>query len=91
MIGSGSTFFLYRQKESSKENLAKRSHEHHYIHLHVNKARGCALLLCSVPAKASPVVAAKGQGHTFELMLGSSRILKTVLGGVSAAIERIQH
>lgn len=74
MSVSDSTFFLNRQKESSKE-----------------KARGCALLLCSVPAKASPVVAAKGQGHTFELMLGSSRILKTVLGGVSAAIERIQH
>jgi len=29
MIGSGSTFFLYRQKESSKDNLAKRSHGDH--------------------------------------------------------------
>jgi hypothetical protein len=43
---SGSTFFLYRQKESSKE-----------------KPPGCVLLLCTVPALARSLVAAKAQGR----------------------------
>ena len=49
-------YFLFFRKKESTEE----------------KTRGCAFLLCTVPAKAGAVIAAKSQCHILELMLGSS-------------------